>query len=159
MMGAARPPNPLTRSTWLSSAFLEWGLTFASPLVARGAALEEDHLWAPFPEESAAHLDAAITAAWAAERATRPSSPRLWRAFVAVFGWRYVAHASILLVKTAFFLAMSQALFYLLEAMRDGASAGVVFGCAAAFVVAAAAQAMLHHGFFGWRGGTAWRGR
>jgi ATP-binding cassette subfamily C (CFTR/MRP) protein 4 len=155
----ARLENPLTRSTFFGSLFLEWGLSFASPLVARGGNLTEADLWAVFPEEAAASIGARINAAWAVERTRRPSSPRLWRAFVAVFGWSYVAHGSVLLVKAAFFLAMSQALLFLLSAMRDGAPASTVFGCAAAFVAAAAFQTMLHHGFFwlAWRDGMSWK--
>ena len=70
----ARLENPLTRSTFFGSLFLEWGLSFASPLVARGGNLTEADLWAVFPEEAAASLGARINAAWAVERTRRPSS-------------------------------------------------------------------------------------
>ena len=155
----AHLPNPLLGATPFSSALLHYGLSFVSRLMARGGTLTEVDLWAPLPTETAGYLGDTISAAWEAELAARPSAPRLWRAFAAVFGWRYAAHGSVLLIKSVFFLSMAQALFYLLSAMRDGAPQPIIFGCAAAFVAAAIAQAMLHHCFFwlAWRDGMQWR--
>ena len=155
------PPlsNPLVSATCLSSLFLEYGLSFVSPLIRVGSSLTEAHLWPVFPPDSASSLAPRISAAWAAEQSCRPSSPRLWRAFASVFALRYAAHCCVLLIKSVFFLAMAQALFYLLTAMAAGAPPATIFGCAAAFVAAAIAQAMLHHGFFwlAWRDGMQWR--
>lgn len=150
-------PSALERASWLSVFTLSW----ASPLVHRGVDVAPSDFFTLLKAEETDSVGGSLRDAWAAQvRAHGREGASLTRAFVSAFGRFYVLASSLLFFKAAFFLASTQFLGLLLDALADASvPASTAYGAAAGLVGCASAAAMLHHHFFflAWRVGMRWR--
>ena len=142
---------------WLSIFTLSW----ASPLIHRGVDVTPADFFALLKAEETDAVGGSLRDAWASElRAHGREGASLTRAFASAFWRHYISASSLLFLKAAFFLASTQFLGSLLDALADASvPAATAYSAAAGLVGCAAAAAMLHHHFFflAWRAGMRWR--